>query len=104
MGSLHEQTTDLDRHFGTFDLYFDSLAAEQIWAGQQKSIAGESYYEVWSAFALGQPGGRSGDAAGVMGEEAKPEAVTASQYKIQAHVAPPTRLDAEAKKIEVELQ
>jgi hypothetical protein len=84
------------RTLGTFDLYFDSLAAEQIWAGQQKSIGGESYSDVWSAFALGQPGGRSGDAAGVMGEEAKPEAVSVSQYKIQAHVAPPTRLDAEA--------
>ena len=84
------------RKLGTFDLYYDSLAAEQIWAGQQKRIDGESYYDVWSAFALGQPGGRSGDAAGVMGEEAKPEAVSVSQYKIQARVAPPTRLDAEA--------
>jgi Peptidase family M1 domain len=84
------------RNLGTFDLYFDSLAAEQIWAGQQKTIEGESYYDVWSAFTLGQPGGRSGDAAGVMGEEAKPEAVSVSQYKIRAKVAPPNRLDAEA--------
>ena len=57
---------------------------------------GETYYDVWSAFTLGQPGGRSGDAAGVMGEEAKPEAVNVAQYKIQANVAPPTRLDADA--------
>ena len=79
------------RNLGTFDLYFDSLAAEQIWAGQQKTVEGDSYYDVWSAFTLGQPGGRSGDAAGVMGEEAKPEVVSVSQYKISAKVAPPTR-------------
>ena len=84
------------RTLGNFDLYFDSLAAEQIWAGQQKSVEGETYYDVWSAFTQGKPGGRSGDAAGVMGEEAKPEAVSVSQYKIQTKVAPPTRLDAEA--------
>jgi hypothetical protein len=84
------------RSLGTFDLYFDSLAAEQIWAGQQKTVEGETYYDVWSAFTQGKPGGRSGDAAGVMGEEAKPEAVSVSQYKIQTKVAPPTRLDAEA--------
>ncbi len=84
------------RTLGTFDLYFDSLAAEQIWAGQLKIVDGESYYDVWSAFALGQPGGRSGDAAGVMGEEAKPEAVSVSQYRMWTRVAPPTRIDAEA--------
>ena len=84
------------RNLGTFDLYFDSMAAEQIWAGQQKTVQGETYYDVWSAFTMGQPGARSGDAAGVMGEEAKPEAVSVSQYKIQASVAPPTRLDADA--------
>ena len=84
------------RNLGTFDLYFDSLAAEQIWAGQQKTVEGELYYDVWSAFTLGQPGGRSGDAAGAMGEEAKPEAVNVSQYKIRTKVAPPTRLDADA--------
>ncbi len=84
------------RNLGTFDLYFDSMAAEQIWAGQQKAVQGETYYDVWSAFTLGQPGGRSGDAAGVMGEEAKPEAVNVAQYQIRANVAPPTRLDADA--------
>jgi hypothetical protein len=84
------------RTLGTFDLYFDSLAEEQIWAGQQKTVEGESYYDVWSAFTQGHPGGRSGDAAGVMGEEAKPEAVSVSHYKIQTKVAPPTRLDADA--------
>src|SRR6202023_2923946 len=30
------------RNLGAFDLYFDSLAAEQIWAGQQKTVEGET--------------------------------------------------------------
>jgi hypothetical protein len=84
------------RNLGTFDLYYDTVADEQIWAGQLKTVSGQSYYDVWSAFSVGQPRGRSGDAAGAMGEEAKPEAVNVSQYKIRAKVAPPTRLDAEA--------
>ena len=83
-------------NLGTFDLYFDSLADEQIWAGQLKLVDGQSYYDVWSAFTLGHPGGRSGDAAGAMGEEAKPEAVRVSRYKIRTRVAPPTKLEAEA--------
>ena len=84
------------RNLGTFDLYFDSLADEQIWAGQLKMVEGQSYYDVWSAFTMGQPGARSGDAAGAMGEEAKPEVVKVSWYKIRARVAPPTRLEADA--------
>ncbi len=81
---------------GTFDLYFDSLATEQVWAGQLKMAEGNSYYDVWTSFSLGQPGRRVSDAAGALGEEAKPEAVSVSQYKIRAQVEPPTKLDADA--------
>jgi len=81
---------------GTFDLYFDSLATEQIWAGQLKTVEGERYYDVWTSFSLGQPAGRVDDAEGVLGEEAKPEAVNVLHYKIQTRVEPPTKLDADA--------
>ena len=38
---------------GVFDVYFDSLAAEQVQAGQSKPAKnGDVYYDVWSAFAL----------------------------------------------------
>src|SRR5437763_5488647 len=38
------------RKLGTFDVYFDSTAAEQVWAGQLRTVAGTSYYDVWTAF------------------------------------------------------
>ena len=85
-----------DPSLGTFDLYFDSLAAEQILAGQLKTVAGQSYYDVWTSFSLGQPAGPTAEATAVLGEEAGPEAVNVTQYKIRARVEPPTKLDAEA--------
>ena len=83
------------RNLGAFDLSFDSLAAEQVWAGQLKTTEGENYYDVWTSFSLGQPGARAGDATGVLGEDAKLEAINVSHYKIQAQVEPPSKLDAD---------
>jgi hypothetical protein len=91
---LHARVQGPD--LGTFDLYFDSLAAEQILAGQLKTVAGQSYYDVWTSFSLGQPAGPAAEATAVLGEEAGPEAVNVTQYKIRARVEPPTKLDAEA--------
>jgi hypothetical protein len=84
------------RNLGAFDLYFDSLAAEQVWAGQLKTAEGENYYDVWTSFSLGQTGVRAGDATGALGEDTKLEAINVSQYKVQAQVEPPTKLDADA--------
>ncbi len=81
---------------GAFDLYFDSLATEQILAGQLKTVVGQSYYDVWTSFSLGQPAAPTAEATAVLGEEARPEAVNVTQYKIRARVEPPTKLDAEA--------
>src|SRR5204863_515634 len=36
------------RKLGMFDLYYDSGAAEQVWAGQLKSVGGVNYYDVRS--------------------------------------------------------
>jgi hypothetical protein len=70
------------RKLGIFDLYYDSDAAEQVWAGQLKSVGGVNYYDVWTSFALRPSAGRSEDASGIVGEEAKSQSVTISQYKI----------------------
>jgi hypothetical protein len=83
-------------NLGTFDLYFDSLAAEQVLAGQLKTVEGASYYDVWASFSLGQPAGPTAEATAVLGEEARPEAVNVAQYKIQARVEPPTKLEVDA--------
>ena len=52
------------RKLGAFDIYYDSTAKEQIWAGQLKRVEGEGYYDVWTSFSLNQrlpPIGSSGD-------------------------------------------
>ncbi|MGH9537396.1 MAG: M1 family metallopeptidase, partial [Terriglobales bacterium] len=91
---LHARVQGLK--LGTFDLYYDSFAAEQIWAGQLKTVEGDNYYDVWTSFSPGSPGRHTGSLTGVLGEEAKPDEVRVSQYKIQAKVEPPTKLEADA--------
>ncbi len=84
------------RKLGTFDLYYDSLASEQIWAGQLKTVEGASYYDVWTSFALNQRRGQGEDINGVTGEEGVAGSINVSRYKIRAEVKPPTQLNAEA--------
>jgi len=79
---------------GTFDVRYDSLGAEQIAAGQHKTVAGEDFYNVWVSFpAITRPGAvitdRDADA------DPTPE-VGISQFKIQAGIKPPDSLEAHA--------
>jgi hypothetical protein len=91
------------RKLGIFDLYYDSDAAEQVWAGQLKSVGGVNYYDVWTSFALRASAGRSEDASGIIGEETKAQGIAISQYKISAWVSPPTQLNADAT-LEIEVK
>jgi len=84
------------RRLGTFDLYFDSASAEQIWAGQLRTVEGESYYDVWTSFSLNQPGRDLNAVSGITGEEGKPDVINVSLYKIRAELKPPTEINAEA--------
>ena len=84
------------RKLGTFDLYYDSGAAEQVWAGQLKSGGGVNYYDVWTSFPLKTAPRRTEDLSGIIREETKSQSVAISQYKIQAQVNPPTQLNADA--------
>jgi hypothetical protein len=83
------------RKLGTFDLYFDAAAAEQIWAGQLKTANGVNYYDVWTSFSLPQPGAHR-TVNGITAEEGKSDTIAVSQFKIRAEIAPPTTLNADA--------
>jgi hypothetical protein len=79
---------------GTFDVRYDSLAAEQIAAGQHKTVGGEDFYNVWLSFPAALRAGvgitdRDADA------DPMPE-VGVSQYKIQAGIKPQGDLEANA--------
>ena len=84
------------RKLGAFDIYYDSTAKEQIWAGQLKRVEGEGYYDVWTSFSLNQrlpPIGSSGDNS--FGPTAA-DAINISDYRIQAEVSPPTEMRVDA--------
>jgi len=83
------------RRLGTFDLYFDSEAAEQIWAGQLKVTGVDSFFDVWTSFTLRSPGEHR-TVNGITGEEGKVDTIRVLKYRITAEITPPTTVNAEA--------
>ena len=105
-----EKTSDADRmlharvegtKLGVFDVRFDSLAAEQIWAGQIKSSEGESFYDLWTSFspspALKPRVAHPDSESGIVDQGGKADIYNLSRYVIRSQVSPPTTLDAEAR-------
>src|SRR5713101_7669223 len=80
------------RKLGIFDLYFDSMTPEQIWAGQLRRVEGDTHYDVWTSFSVDQPAAQVVGTTGVLSEAGKSNTVRVSQYKIQTKVEPPTKL------------
>jgi hypothetical protein len=91
---LHARLQGL--RLGTFDLYFDADAPEQIWAGQLKTVEGASYYDVWTSFASAAAGQSAEAVNATVGEGGKADSIAISHYTIRAKIRPPTQLDAEA--------
>jgi Peptidase family M1 domain len=96
--SANEATPDRVLHIrlqgqevGIFDVFFDSLAAEQVWAGQTKVVEGVTYYDLWTSFALSGAGRER-----LLGSEPIDSEVAISRYKIRAEVKPPTTVNADA--------
>lgn len=75
---------------GTFDLLYDSLAAEQVQVLQLNHAGENDYYDIWMSF---NPRSRGTD---VRPDEGNPDAFAIGGYQIQARVTPPHRLEAEA--------
>ncbi|MEY2413773.1 MAG: hypothetical protein QOD84_2379 [Acidobacteriaceae bacterium] len=95
---LHARVEGLK--LGAFDVRFDSLAAEQIWAGQGKTSEDESFYDLWTSFSprpplkprVAHPDSESG-----IGEEgSKADIYNLFRYRIRSQVRPPTTLNADA--------
>ncbi|MGH9512720.1 MAG: M1 family metallopeptidase [Terriglobales bacterium] len=83
------------RKLGTFDLFFDLAAKEQISVGQLRKKGGENYYNVWTSFAFRkEPPGKP--SSQVAGEGEDYGNIEVSRYKIVAEIKPPTELEAEA--------
>ena len=81
---------------GTFDLYFDSDAPEQVWAGQLRTVEGTSYYDVWTSFASAKASRGTDAVSAEVGEGGAPDSIAVSRYKIRVEIKPPTQIDAEA--------
>ncbi|MBV9341555.1 MAG: hypothetical protein JO159_11780, partial [Acidobacteria bacterium] len=73
---------------GTFDVRFDSLLTEQVSAGQHRTVQGENYYDVWLAFSTSKPGNSE--------SRLSKSDFEIKQFKIRAHIKPPTELEANA--------
>lgn len=98
---LHARVQGLK--LGTFDLDFDSAAPQQIWAGQLRTVKGDSYYNVWTMFSPPVSATRQDNLGSIVGEEGKPDRINISDYKIMSEVKPPTQLSVDAS-LEMEVQ
>lgn len=79
---------------GAFDIRYDSLLAEQIAAGQHKTVDGLDFYNVWLSFAAAaRPGEAVTDPDASAG--LTPE-IEISRFRIQAEIKLPTQLNATA--------
>ncbi|HEY1659690.1 MAG TPA: M1 family aminopeptidase [Candidatus Sulfotelmatobacter sp.] len=87
---------------GVFDVFFDSLADEQVAAGQAKTADnGALFYDVWTSFtvAKARSKGSHEQIAQTLAENSgsHSDPIFPRSYLIDAHVQPPKQLDADVK-------
>ena len=76
---------------GAYDLFYDEKAFESVVAGQTKTVAGNTYYDIWTSFRAKAAASRGGQSA----ETPPPDEVEIQSYKINTQVNPPTSLSAD---------
>ena len=84
---LHMRLSNLQR--GLFDVFFDSLALEQVSAGQLTLTPQGDFYDLWTSFAL-----PAHAQAGAGKSESTYHVVDISRYRIRAQIAFPHELSA----------
>ena len=86
---------------GIFDVYFDSMAAEQIEAGQAKAAEnGTTYYDVWTSFSPPGTGGGQTAAHGTPKPDTqrpREDWVSIHGFTIKTEVQPPKQINARAR-------
>jgi hypothetical protein len=81
---------------GTFDVFFDSGAPEQVWAAQPKTVEGTTYYNVWTSYSLLKKKSDTQGANSISVEEGRASAIDILSNKIRVEIKPPTTIDAVA--------
>ncbi|MBV8051818.1 MAG: hypothetical protein JOZ80_11555 [Acidobacteriaceae bacterium] len=81
---------------GTFDIFFDSNAPEQVWAAQPRTVEGTTYYDVWTSFSFLPKNNDSGGANSIALEEGQANALDIVSCRIAAQITPPTSIQADA--------
>jgi len=91
---------------GVFDIVFDSLATEQVQAGQERTAAnGITYYDVWTSFPP-TPSPREKDVNGASGPgnpSPREDWIAARHFTIRTEVEPPRKIHSRAR-IELEVR
>ncbi len=85
------------QRLGTFDVYFDADAPEQVSAGQLKTVEDVSYYDVWTSFSSAKANPDAEAVNATVAEGGKPDSIAITQHRIRTEIKPPTEIDAEAR-------
>ena len=86
---------------GVFDVYFDSLAGEQVEVGQAKAAEdGVRYYDVWTSFTpilAGTAPANAQETTRLESERPRGDPVSIHRFTIRTEVKPPRQIRAQAR-------
>jgi hypothetical protein len=85
------------RTLGIFDVFFDSLAAEKIAAGQTKAADnGNTYYDVWTSFSPATSTTPTSSAVAKPDNKVSDDWIVVRHYAVTTDVMPPKQIHAQA--------